>query len=297
VCRTANRGLPELVIQEEKKTPTEQEKVRGNIKGAKLIGDTNFKDLIAISFYHTKPVNFMSMACESVQLIKKEQKVFDKSKGKLVKQTFLRLNINDQYNCKMGDADISDQLWLLYRVDRWMRKFKWWHSLFWWGVQKLMTDSYVMYKRFNSELNMKKNSHYNFHKVIMNKHLQSRSLDLLQPLDSLSTESSLTSTTTNSTSSVKRKRLNDINLHPLTGNLRMQLDHTTCKHWSSTCMRKEDYCQLHYWAFKGSTNRSRIYKNSIYCNECRVTLCLGYCYKAFHEIWDLARGTIAYKTI
>jgi len=66
VYRTANRGLPELVIQDEKKTPAEQEKVRGNVKGAKLIGGPTVKDLVAISVYDTKSVNFMSMCAESI---------------------------------------------------------------------------------------------------------------------------------------------------------------------------------------------------------------------------------------
>ena len=41
----------------------------------------------------------------------------------------------------MNGADIADQLRNHYRIDRWMRKRKWW-----WGIQVLLDNAYVLYK-------------------------------------------------------------------------------------------------------------------------------------------------------
>lgn len=60
----------------------------------------------------------MTMCCESIQWIKKKRKVFDKRRNKMVDQSFLRLNINNDYNEQMRDADISDQIQLSYCIDR-----------------------------------------------------------------------------------------------------------------------------------------------------------------------------------
>lgn len=148
-----------------------------------------------------------------------------------------------------------------------------------------MTDSFVSYKHFNSNLDMNTISHYHIHKSIMQAYILSGSTDVTTPIyQTLSNESSLSSNNSTSISSVKRRRLNDINLHLLTGNLQMRLDYTTSKYWPSACKKKEDYCQLHYWAFKGSMENSWVYKNLIYCDKCRVTLCCGYYYEVFYTI-------------
>ena len=58
--------------------------------------------------YDTKPVNFLSMCCETVQWVKKTRKTHDRSLNKVVERAFLRLNINDLCNKEMGDVDIVD---------------------------------------------------------------------------------------------------------------------------------------------------------------------------------------------
>jgi len=46
----------------------------------------------------------------------------------------------------MNNVDQADQLRGSYRFDRWMRKRKWWWSMWMWGVQVLLVNSYILYK-------------------------------------------------------------------------------------------------------------------------------------------------------
>merc|ERR1712156_647031 len=46
--------------------------------------------------------------------------------------------------------------------DHWMRKRKWWWSMFFWCFQMLMTNSYVLYKKFMEMHDAKPMSHYDF---------------------------------------------------------------------------------------------------------------------------------------
>ena len=75
----------------------------------------------------------------------KTRDVFDKENGCMAKMKSLRLNVNDDYNYGMGGADIADQIRGSYRFNHWLHNFKWWHSIFWWGVQVLMVNSYKCY--------------------------------------------------------------------------------------------------------------------------------------------------------
>ena len=72
---------------------------------------------------------------------------------------FLRLNINDDYNHDMGHVDMSDQLRNYYRFDHWMRKRKWWWSLFFWAKGVLLVNAYVCYREFMKAENLKPMSH------------------------------------------------------------------------------------------------------------------------------------------
>ena len=67
-----------MTLQEVVSVPDQQEKVRGTVKGAILTGDDELKNLVAVSVYDTKPVNFLSMCCETVQWILKKRNIFDK---------------------------------------------------------------------------------------------------------------------------------------------------------------------------------------------------------------------------
>ncbi len=89
---------------------------KGAVEAAVLMNDSKCKGLIALSFYDSKPVYFISNACETIQWIKKSRKLYHKDKGEKVNVPFYRLNIVDDYNYGMGNVDKADQLWLQYRI-------------------------------------------------------------------------------------------------------------------------------------------------------------------------------------
>jgi hypothetical protein len=146
VMRKSGRGLPNCVIQEEVKNKKEQEKIRGTPKAAVLTDDLECPQMVAFSVYDTKPVHFLSMACTGLKWIEKKKKVFDKSVNKNVAMSFLRTEVTDNYNNGMNNVDIADQIRNTYRIDRWMRKRKWWWSIWMWGVQILLVNAYMLYK-------------------------------------------------------------------------------------------------------------------------------------------------------
>ena len=59
---------------------------------------------------------------------------------------FLRPEVTDMYNNGMNNVDIADQLRGTYRLDRWMRKRKWWWSIWMWGLQVLIVNAYVLHR-------------------------------------------------------------------------------------------------------------------------------------------------------
>ena len=89
----------------------------------------------------------MTMCNKSIKWAKKEGRVYNKAKGESENIPFLRLNVTDDYNYGMGDVDVADKHRGTYRVDTRLWRFKWWHAIFWWGVQVLFVSSYVIYKQ------------------------------------------------------------------------------------------------------------------------------------------------------
>mmetsp|Transcript_22737 Transcript_22737/g.34392 ORF Transcript_22737/g.34392 Transcript_22737/m.34392 type:complete len:226 (+) Transcript_22737:1278-1955(+) len=61
------RGLPKCVIQEEVTNKSMKKFVRGTVKAAVLEGDDKCKDLVAVSYYNSKPVHFLSTICKLIQ--------------------------------------------------------------------------------------------------------------------------------------------------------------------------------------------------------------------------------------
>ena len=66
VTRKSGRGLPSFVLQEEITNKTEQEKVRGTVIAAELVGDASCQSLLAVSVYNTKPVHFLTMCTNKI---------------------------------------------------------------------------------------------------------------------------------------------------------------------------------------------------------------------------------------
>ena len=95
IARKSGRRLPVSVVQEEKATKSKQKKVRGTVKAAKLTGDPDCPNLLAVSVYDTKPVHFLSAAAESIKWREKKREVYNCEVKKLRVMKFLRLDIND----------------------------------------------------------------------------------------------------------------------------------------------------------------------------------------------------------
>ncbi len=146
VARKSGRGLPKSVIQKEVKNKKLQEKERGTTKAAVLTGEPKAPELVAFSVYETKLVHFLSMACTGLKWIEKRKKVYDRESSQNVSMSFLRCEVTDNYNNGMNSIDVADQLRGTYRLDHWMRKHKWWWSVWMWGVEVLLVNAYVLYR-------------------------------------------------------------------------------------------------------------------------------------------------------
>ncbi len=86
------------------------------------------------------------MACTGLKWIEKRKKVFDRETGTNVSMAFLHPEVTDMYNNGMNNVDIADQLRGTYRLDHWMRKRKWWWSIWMWGLQVLLVNAFVLYR-------------------------------------------------------------------------------------------------------------------------------------------------------
>ena len=163
---------------------------------------------------------------------------------------FLQLNVNDDYNYGMGGANITDQISGSYRFDHWLRNFKWWHSIFWWGVQVLMVNSHKCYCKYHNSINETPMNNYKYKKMIvhvwMDKQYYSRVSRHKQDGESISTMSNLS---TNASSDLSRRsRISSSSLNPLTGYLKYRIN-TSVAHWPlapSQYEIKKCNCQLHW---------------------------------------------------
>ena len=105
-------------------------------------------DIVCTSLYDVKPFYMMSTVANKVVWTKKFMDVFCQIKRVKVKGPFYRLSLADEYNNKMGNVDVGDQLRNYYRFDHFIRKRKWWWSIWMWAVGVCLTNSYVLYKRY-----------------------------------------------------------------------------------------------------------------------------------------------------
>ena len=137
VVRQSGRGIPKCILQKEVTRKADIEQARGTLKTAEMVGDTKCKGLLAISLFDSKPFYMMTMAYEKVEWRLKKRKLWDKEQMKMVSKPFYHLNVVDDYNNHMNNINVADQLQGSYRFDHWMRKRKWWWSMFFWCFQML----------------------------------------------------------------------------------------------------------------------------------------------------------------
>ena len=152
VTRKSESGLLSTIIQQELQNKVKKEKVRGTVIDAGRVGDSKCPSLIAVSVYDTKPIHFLSMKADSIKWEYKSIPFYDRYIGHMSTMKFLRLNIKDDYNYRMGGAYIADQICGYYRFDHWLCNYKRWHSIFWCGFQVLMVNAYKCYCRYLEDI-------------------------------------------------------------------------------------------------------------------------------------------------
>lgn len=167
VARQGGRGIPPVLIQKHETTVENVRKARGTVKAAVLEGDDEVDNFVAVSCYDQKPVYFITTMAECIKWVIKQKKVYSIRLQELVTISFLRLNILDEYNFNMGSVDIADQLRNYYRIDKCVRNWKWWWSVFMWGLGMMMVNAYVLYTKFMESQGITQPlSHYEFRQSI-----------------------------------------------------------------------------------------------------------------------------------
>ena len=112
VLRKSGWGCPPCVIQEEK-TGKAAEAARNTVNAAILRGDSQSSDLVVASFYDQKPLYIISHSYENITWIPLTKKVWSSTLKKTADFTFLCWNLSNEYNYKMNNNDIADQLRLV----------------------------------------------------------------------------------------------------------------------------------------------------------------------------------------
>ena len=136
--------------------------VQGTVKAAVLQGDPEVPDFLTVLYYDQKPVHFLSTICKKIKWVQCEKKVFCVESDQVETLKFLQLSINNDYNYGMGGVDIADQLQHYYYFNHWMRKCKWWWSVFFWAIGVLLVNCYVAYKTFMAQKNTKQSAIMSF---------------------------------------------------------------------------------------------------------------------------------------
>ena len=146
VTRTDNRGIPKCVLQTELQNDKMADEQRNTVKVAVLENDTTIKDLVAISFYDSKPVYFLSTVIPEVKWTAVSKHIFSKTLQRKISLPFLRPNFFNKYNFDMKSVNRADHLRTNYKVGKGIKQQTWWWSIFLWGLDVAIVNSYLLYK-------------------------------------------------------------------------------------------------------------------------------------------------------
>jgi hypothetical protein len=309
VTRSSQRGLPKQIVQHEVKKASEIPKVKGTVKVAVLRNCAPLAEspLVAASVYDNKGVHFLSTCVEKIHWIEKEREVFDKKSKQMKVGKFLRLSVNDSYNNNMGNVDIADQLRLWYRPDpKWMRKTKWWWSIYFWIHGTALVNVYLTYKRFMEMNGRTPMSHYEFRKMIVLAKLCPEEYGAAKQRESVAFQRGDHRATARKLSS--KRSVSSVASDDVTTRSAKQAKHTqpkkseyvtvgrldtatsafndkrldcSVRHLPLPCIRtgnKGHCCSLCRWA-TGKKLSSQLLK----CSDCKSVLC-AWCYQTFHTV-------------
>ena len=241
-----------------------------------------------LSLYNTKPFYYFTTCAENLKQEKVTQKVWNAKEKRKIECYYLKLNVINDYNDDMDHVDISDHLQGSYRFTHWLRNFKWNWSIFFWGMEQAMINSYVLYRKYMILHNYKERivSHHDFQEQIAlaqlfpkkhwPKYIQRKKVEILNDI-------------IEKPQTVRNNAITDKSLAS-SGYLNMRLN-VNCNHLPTPCIKKESICQLHRWAL------GRKYKSKIlHCKTCSVSLC-DFCYEPFHKIENLVNKKDELKSI
>jgi len=124
VTRSDNRGIPKCVMQIELQNAKVSDEKRNTVTFALLENDSKIEDLVAVSFYDSKPVYFLSTVIPEVKWTIVSKKVFSKLLQRKVSLPFSRHNFVNEYNFDINSVDRADQLSTNYKVEQDIRQRK-----------------------------------------------------------------------------------------------------------------------------------------------------------------------------
>jgi hypothetical protein len=118
--------------------------------------------MVALCFYDSKPVHFLSTEAESVTWATLTRKVWCAQEQKHVDFLHKRLQLVHDYNNHMNGADMADQLSGVYDPRGTLREKIWWRVDEWMVEERCYANAYVHYRR-QCELEMEPAMpHYEF---------------------------------------------------------------------------------------------------------------------------------------
>lgn len=310
VTRREGKGIPSCVRQYDVQDENALDSVRNTLKVAVLEGDKIVKDLVAISYYDSKPVYFLSTVVSEVKWDTCGKKIFSKTLKQKVIKKFLRPNFVNCYNYDMNSVDRADHLRKNYELGMFLRQRKWWWSVFMWGLDVAIVNSYILYKTYHQMHNLEYISHYRFREQLFlawmdsdqywptrystRKRFKKASASVegsamkrgkqesSASLSSLSTRMTRSSTSSLVPNSGGKKHCTTLTLGNLESGLfgKRLILNEVCTHFPLPVRSKHSECQLH----KMFNKRTR--KQVMLCPDCNLTLCI-LCFKPFHTVDDL----------
>ena len=168
---------------------------------------------------------------------------------------------------------------------------------FFWSFEFLLTNAYVVYKKYMIMHRKKPMSHFNFQRAIAMAWINTSEYWPKPPSRRCRIVSAtVTSASSSSTSRKRTRSQSTINEHEinrgtafsektlsLTGALDCRMD-LNVHHWPIECTKKNACCHLHKCA------TCKILKRNVFvCSYCNVTLCAR-CYAPFHTMVDLVNN-------
>mmetsp|Transcript_5063 Transcript_5063/g.5753 ORF Transcript_5063/g.5753 Transcript_5063/m.5753 type:complete len:141 (+) Transcript_5063:1612-2034(+) len=110
------KGIPLFVHQDKNVCEKRSEEAKGTSKVAKLVRDAKCKDILAISYYGSKPIYLLSTVVDEVKWDENQKRVYSKALNKLVNARFLCPNFINVYNSNMNSVNHADQLRQNYQM-------------------------------------------------------------------------------------------------------------------------------------------------------------------------------------